>query len=131
MYLLVWVTFLEMLIILFTPVGYTYSVDLHAGVGLVMIGLAYYVFRGVKRSECPERVKRITRATLYMAIACGVFGVLLDAPLGLTLSGFANTFVLFVHFSIAIAVITQASATALAYDMWEEKEFLPAAVRAA
>jgi hypothetical protein len=39
----------------------------------------------------------------------------LDVPFGLVVN--------ILHLIIALAIISQASSTATAYDMWEEKEF--------
>jgi len=123
MYLLIWVAFLEIIIALFTPEGYQTSLVLHEVVGVATVLLSYYVFLRVKRTACPQRIKLITRTMAYLAIASGVLGIVLDLPARSIVSIPLQEPIQFVHVALAIAIITQASASATAYDMWEEKEF--------
>ncbi len=76
----------------------------------------------------PARVKRIARSTLQLSIAMVVLGLLLffrvgaewTILFGVTVGGL----ILFFHVFTAFAIITQAAAVAIAYDMWEDKEFV-------
>jgi hypothetical protein len=51
------------------------------------------------------------------------FDGLLGIPLYLFREGTIHWAVNLLHLIIAVAIITQASSAATAYDMWEEKEF--------
>lgn len=126
LYLLIWVVFLEMLIILFPVFGEQASEGLHEVVGVAVVVLAYYAFLKVQKTSCPYRIKLITRTTTILAIIAGLIGVILSLPGSYALTGSIEEFVLFLHFGLAVAVITQASSSATAYDMWEEKEFAQA-----
>ena len=126
MYALVWVAFLDILIGLFSPFGYPFDLPVHAVVGLAIIGLAFTIQRKVKSTDCPGRIKRITRVTWYLALLQVLLGAILVATTALAPGGLAVTVVVFVHAVNAIAIITQASSSATAFDMWEEKEFAPA-----
>jgi len=123
LYLMVWLVFLGMLIILFPVFGAQASQGLHGVVGVAVVVLAYYAFRKVQKTSCPDRIKLITRTTTIFAIVAGLIGAILALPGSYALTGSVEQFVLFLHFSLAVAIITQASSSATAYDMWEEREF--------
>ena len=125
MYLLIWLVFLEMLIVLFPVLAYQPTEYLHGAVGVAVAALAVGVYRQVRKSECPNRIKLIVKTTASFTIADGLLGVLLYIPAQSTLTSSVLDLVRFLHFALAVAIITQASASALAFDMWEEKEFAP------
>ncbi len=129
MYALIWLAFLEFVLVL-VPVGYLVAlVDAHAVVGIAVLAVAHRNARALKATAAPDRVKRIARAAAGSADAQVVLGLLLWANLvgNVTfLGGAVFTVVLLIHLVLAVAVITQASSAATGYDMWEEKEFLPA-----
>jgi hypothetical protein len=78
----------------------------------------------------PDRIKRITRTTWYLAIFQGVLGIALALGIMLSWGSLYASVVSFVHVVNALAIITQASSSATAFDMWEEKEFqVPQAVQ--
>jgi hypothetical protein len=124
LYAMIWVVFIEFLLAM-TPGASIVLRYLHIALGLVIIGLAYYNFNGVRWTAVPGRVKRIAKTTFILSIAIGVFGLPLffgaGAPIlfGITLRGMS----LFLHVVVGFAIITQAAAVAIAYDMWEDKEF--------
>jgi len=124
MYLVIWIAFLQIMFILFSPLSDLLNLPVHLVIAIVILGLTFTIYRGVSRTSCPDRIKRITKTTWYLAIFQGVLGIFL--ALGVVLS-FGSTYVeavSFLHVGNALAIITQASSSATAYDMWEEKEFL-------
>jgi len=126
MYLIIWVVLLEMVIALFPILGYTANLDLHVLVGLVVVVMAYLIFIQIRGTSCPDRIKRITKATFQLAVFDGVLGV----PLYLTDASIVGVpfkeVIVFLHFVLGVTIIAQASSSAAAYDMWEEKEFAQA-----
>ena len=123
MYLIIWVAFFQILFILFSPLSDELNLPVHVLIAIAILGLAFSIYRGVGRTSCPDRIKRITKTTWYLAIFQGVLGIAL--ALGVTLS-WGSTYVwvvILLHVANALAIITQASSSATAYDMWEEKEF--------
>ena len=128
MYAIIWVALLEILLVLFPVFGFTLNVALHAVLGAVIFAFAFYIRRGVRRTACPDRIKRIATTTFGLAILQGVLGVLLFAAINYAWGTSYVTIINFLHVINSIAIITQASSSATAYDMWEEKEFqsLPA-----
>jgi uncharacterized membrane protein len=127
LYLAIWVVFLEFLLVMI-PQGQPFLSYLHYGLGFVIAGIAYVNFAALRRTTVPGRVKRIAYATFYLAVAMIVLGLLVLFHVGTgwpILFGLTvwNLF-LFLHVVNAFAIITQMAATAIAYDMWEEKEFL-------
>lgn len=125
MYLLIWVMFLDMLIVLFPVLSYLDNLDLHMAVGIAVLALAFLVFRDIRRSACPERIKRIIKSTLQLSVFDGLLGLVLYLGAQSVFTVPVHEFFVFLHFGVAIAIITQASASAAAYDMWEEREFAP------
>ncbi len=126
LYTMIWVVFLEFLLAM-TPGASIVLLYLHIALGLVIIGLAYYNFNGVRGTSVPGRVKRIANSTLQLSVANGILGLLLYFNVGAAwqiLSGVtAGGLILFLHVVVAFGIITQAAAVAIAYDMWEDKEF--------
>jgi len=130
MYLIIWVAFLQILFILFSPLNYDVNLAVHAVVAIAVLGLAFYIYRSVRSTSCPDRIKRITRTTWYLAIFQGVLGIALALGIMLSWGSIYASVVSFLHAVNALAIITQASSSATAFDMWEEKEFqVPQAVQ--
>lgn len=103
-------------------------VILHVILGVAIVGIAYYNFSGVKKTTIAGRVKRTAQAYFNFSIAMLILGLLLTFDIGATwIIPLVNisiySIVLFIHIAVALAMITQAAAVAIAYDMWEEKEF--------
>ena len=122
LYLIVWLTFLQIIIILI-PGMVSGLVDLHAVLGFVILGLAHYDYATLKRTEAPNRLKRIAKSTAVLATFQVILGVVLYANLRLNVSIPLVQVVTFIHLVTALAIITQASSVATAYDMWEEHEY--------
>jgi len=126
LYLMIWVVLLEFLLAM-TPRAPDFLLYLHILFGIVIIGLAYYNFNGVRNTAVPARVKRVAKASFDLSVAMAILGLLLVFGIGrdwtilfgVTVWGL----ILFVHVVNAFAIITQAAAVAIAYDMWEDREF--------
>lgn len=123
MYMMIWIAFLQIVFILFSPLGDTVNLAIHAVIAVAILGLAFTIYRGIGRTSCPDRIKRITRTTWYMGIFQGVLGIALALGVMLSWGSIYIGVVSFVHVGNALAIITQASSSATAFDMWEEKEF--------
>ncbi len=126
LYGMIWVVFVEFALGLVRPsaVWITY---LHVALGLVIVAFAYSNLRELRSTRAPGRVKRIARASYQLSIVMVVLGVLVWAHLGsdwpIVGGETVWNFVVFLHLANALAIITQSAAIAIAYDMWEEKEF--------
>jgi hypothetical protein len=127
LYLAIWVVFLEFLLGLWPdpPVVVPYF---HLVLGLGIFPITYYCFDQLRKTRVPGRVKRIAKASWSLSIATAVFGILLWFNLGsdwvvpvVNVSVYHG--ILLLHITIALAIITQLAAVAIAYDMWEDHEF--------
>jgi cytochrome b561 len=125
MYALIWVSFVEILIVMFPVLAAFPTYDIHLVVGVVVLAMAYVVYMRVKAAPCPDRIKRITKTTFGFGVFQAVLGIVLYGALysGAGPGDFWITVLNFLHVGAAIAIITQASSSATAFDMWEEKEF--------
>jgi hypothetical protein len=127
LYGMIWLVFLEIWLA-FTPIAPPLPYYVHLPVGFAVVGLAYRNYTGLRATEAPGRIKRISRATFNLSllmIPLGLFlysGIGASGPvlLGITVAGGVT----FLHFVNAVAILTQAAAVAIAYDMWEDREFL-------
>jgi len=121
---MIWLAFLDIIIIIVNISGFkTYVVLGHTILGLIILGLAYYNSMQIKETKAPNRLKRITKSTVTLAAIELILGIILFPyavfSIGIPLVGVID----FLHLVIALAIITQASSVATAYDMWEEKEY--------
>ena len=128
LYAMVWIALVEFLLVMTPASDRTTLVVAHVGLGIAIVALAFVNFSDLRGTRVPGRVKRIAKSTFTLAVVAGVLGVLLGLgvgqawtfPLvGITVYGLLE----FVHVINAFAIITQAAATAIGYDMWEEREF--------
>ena len=122
LYLMVWLTFLQIIIILIPQLGSS-LVDLHAVLGFVILGLAHYNYAMLKRTDAPNRLKRIAKSTAALATFQIILGIILYANLRLNMHIPLVQVITFIHLVTALAIITQAASVATAYDMWEEHEY--------
>jgi len=127
LYVAIWVVFLEFLLGLWPdpPFGVAYA---HLTLGLVIVLVAYYCFRELRRTRVPGRVKRIAKASYSLSIVVAILGFLLwfnvGNDWGIPIANLSvYRVILFLHVANAFAVITQLAAVAIAYDMWEDHEF--------
>ncbi len=126
LYAMIWIVFIEFLLVM-TPGGSTVLMYLHVALGIVIAGLAFYNFSGIRSTRVPGRVKRISQASFNLSVAVAILGVLLVLDVGraiLLINISIYGLILFLHVVIAFAIITQAAAIAIAYDMWEDHEFV-------
>ena len=93
--------------------------------GLVILALAHYDSVQIKNSEAPLRLKRIVKATAVLATIQLILGAVLFLNIRFQVGVPLIEVVSFLHLIIALAIITQASSVATAYDMWEEHEYAP------
>lgn len=119
LYLLIWLAFLEFLLVYVDIPGLEIQTPIHIVIGFVIIVLTIINLRGLKAVTSPDRLVRITSTTAGLAVVMAILGMSLSLELGLAM----ESGVRFVHLVMALAIITQASSVATAYDMWEEKEF--------
>lgn len=125
LYAMIWVVFIDFLLAM-TPGASIVLIYLHIALGIAIMYLAWYNFNGVRGTKVPGRVKRIARVTLNLSVTAGVLGLLLYFGSGAAWQIFGITLmglILFFHVVIGFGIITQAAAVAIAYDMWEDKEF--------
>ena len=122
-YLIIWIAFFQILFILFSPLAYSVNVAVHGLIGVAILGLAFQASRELSRSSCPDRIKRISKVTRNLAVLQGLLGIALGVGYAFSWGSLYTGVVSFMHVANALAIITQASSSATAYDMWEEKEF--------
>jgi hypothetical protein len=101
---------------------------LHLVLGLGIVLIAYSAFDQLRKTRVPGRVKRVAKASWNLSIATVALGFLLWFNLGSDWDvPIANVSIyraiLFLHVTLALAIITQLAAVAIAYDMWEDHEF--------
>ncbi|HYM38919.1 MAG TPA: hypothetical protein VEY12_02075 [Thermoplasmata archaeon] len=120
LYAIIWIVFVQILIALVVFPG---SIYLHVALGFAIVFLAHYHQSHIKRMAIPDRIRRIVRSTASLASAQFVLGIyaFLVVVLGWSLPGLEVVLVL--HLVVALAILSQASSAATAYDMWEEREF--------
>ncbi len=133
LFAMIWITFLEFLLVMATHVPTfagiaTILTYLHAALGFGIVLLALSNYHGVRDTAIAGRVKRTAQSTFQLSILMAVLGGVLLFPDYLTwtipLLGVSLFYaIVFVHVVNAFAIITQAAAVAIAYDMWEDKEF--------
>ena len=123
MYVIIWAAFLQILFILFSPLGDSVDLAVHVPLAAAILVLAFISYRDVGQTSCPDRIKRITKTTWALALLQGVLGIALALGVILSWGSLYTSVVGFLHVGNALAIITQASSSATAYDMWEEKEF--------
>ncbi len=122
---MIWLAFFQILVVVPPIAGATALVFLHVVLGLAILALAHLDSRRLKGMGVPARIRRIAASTAQLASAQLVLGIYLflalDLEPGWNLPG--SSVVLFLHLVVALAIFSQASSTATAYDMWEEREF--------
>jgi len=121
LYAMVWISFFAFLTILFPFLGWQIAQGIHIVVGVVVIVMAFYNRSLLEKSQAPLRLKRIATATANISVAQAIIGLLFLVDALAFLFGLFE----FIHIVNAVAIVTQTSSTATAYDMWEEKEYEP------
>ena len=128
LYAMVWIALIEFLLAM-TPGGSPILIYLHTALGVAITGLAYYNFSGVRKTRVPGRVKRISQASFNISVTVLILGFPLFFNIGRAwiipvINVSVYGLILFFHVINSFAIITQAAAIAIAYDMWEDREFL-------
>lgn len=127
LYSMIWLVLLQIWLG-FTPIAPPVPLYVHIALGVLIVALAYSNFVALRDSRTVGRIKRTARATFALSLLIAVLGVAIYFNIGSSWivvwgisiwSGFR-----FLHFVTAIAILAQVSATAVVYDVWEEKEFL-------
>ncbi|MGA8710749.1 MAG: hypothetical protein ACLP8Y_09460 [Thermoplasmata archaeon] len=125
LYLLIWIVLLEFLLGMWpTPPAVIPYLHLVLGFGIIL--LCYHTFDQLRKTRVPGRVKRIAKASYGISILMAVLGLLLWFNVGSDWFVFGFSVyrgILVLHIANALAIITQAAAVAIAYDMWEDHEF--------
>lgn len=125
LYTMVWLAFLQIMLggLSHIPGIGQYLLDGHVVLGFAILGLAHYNNMQIKKTKAPGRLKRTAKATAVLATIQPILGLSMLAIFMMGISvPFVELIVVF-HLAIALAIITQASSVATAYDMWEDKEF--------
>jgi hypothetical protein len=121
---MVWLAFLEFILVWAPVSGFALPLYGHVILGVVIFAIAYSNASQLGKTRCPARIRRIVKATVGLAAFEGVLGILLYVSRTASLPGLVASAVGFLHLGTALAIVTQAASTATAYDMWEEKEFV-------
>ena len=129
LYGMIWLAFGESVLIFAHIHDIVWVVYAHMVLGVAIVGVAYANARDLRATRVPGRVKRTANATFRLTILMGLLGVPLYFNLGagwffpvIGVSVYGG--IIFLHLVNAFAIVTQVAAVAIAYDMWEEKEFL-------
>jgi hypothetical protein len=123
---MVWLVFLQIVIafvaITFPSFG-SYLLGAHAFLGLVILGIAHYDNVQIKKTAAPPRLKRIAQSTAVLATLQIILGIIIFLNVTHMVTVPFVEVIMILHLMVALAIITQASSVATAYDMWEEKEY--------
>lgn len=96
----------------------------HALLGLLMLVVTAANAKSLAALAVPDRLKRISKATVGFAIFQLATGLALGAITHFAPDlPYVATVLFGIHLVCALAILAQASSVATAYDMWEEKEF--------
>lgn len=127
LYSMTWLLFLNAMLAI-TAGASVVPTDVHAVLGVAILVMAFTNARAVTASAVPGRVKRTVRSTAQLALLAAVLGgvLLLDAWTGVRILAAVTVgdVLAFAHAFVTLGMFAQAAAAGLAYDMWEEKEFL-------
>lgn len=127
LYAMTWLVVVAFLLAMW-PRAPAWAAYAHAALGVGLVLLASGNARAVRATAVPGRVKRTARSTVQLSVGAAVLGALLlfDVGAGWTLLFGVTVWalLLLLHVVLAIAVLAQAAAVGMSYDMWEEKEFL-------
>jgi hypothetical protein len=128
LYAMIWLVFFDFLLAM-TPDRWHpgWVAGAHVVLGLAVLALAFVNFSQLRGTTAPGRIKRTARSTRQLVVVMAVLGPLLAFHVGERLAVFGVTLadvLLLAHVVVAFAILTQAAATAIAFDMWEEKEWM-------
>jgi hypothetical protein len=124
LYAFIWVSFVEIAIIMLRAYGYRDLVHVHLILGIALIFWAQFNATEVAKTGAPARTKRLSRAVVGMSVASAVTGMILYLPyldIDIGIHDFVCGLV-FIHILFVFAMFAQSASVATSYDMWEEKE---------
>ena len=123
LYNTIWLAFFSCVLI---PrwMGLSVGVPLHVLLGIALLVMTQANARSLAALTVPPRLKRISKVAAGFAI----FQIIAGLALGAVMHFAPNlpvvpTVLLGAHDVCALAILSQSSSLATAYDMWEEKEF--------
>ncbi len=97
----------------------------HVVAGIAVLGLAAFNYLNLAKTECPDRLKRISKSTVQLSVFEMILGFIMALNLWAQQTFCNIDLISLAHIVTALAIITQAASVATGYDMWEEKEFEP------
>lgn len=127
LYGMIWIVLVEVLLGMM-PAPPTWVLYLHLLLGLGIIALAYRNREALRATRAPGRIKRVANATVGLAVLVALLGLLIWFHVGHGWATFVPGYTIYTvlvvfHAINAFAVLTQAAAVAIAFDMWEDREF--------
>jgi hypothetical protein len=122
LYAMVWLSFFSCA---FVPawMGRVPGAIVHGILGIAVLALAAANAGALGRAAVPDRLKRISKATLSLAVMQLVLGGALGAFQHFAVPGWVRSIVIGMHITAAFAMLAQAASVATSYDMWEDREF--------
>jgi hypothetical protein len=123
LYNTVWLAFFSCVLI---PrwMGLNAGAPIHIILGVAMLLLTIANARKLGTLPVPDRLKRISKVTAGFAAFQVLCGLALGAVTHLAPSHTVVISIIYgAHIVCALAILSQSSSVATAYDMWEEKEF--------
>jgi hypothetical protein len=101
---------------------YNATIGPHVIIGIAVVSLAFASFRMVNKTRCPDRIKRISKATAILAGVQAILGIILFSLIHLNASVSIQNVILLFHVVMPLTIIAQASSAAAPFDIWEEKD---------
>jgi hypothetical protein len=125
LYAAIWLAFFACMLI--PRWGFSILKPIHLVLGLVLLVLTQINRKQLTALPVPDRLKRICKVTAGLVVFQIISGLAMGAVLRFAPS-FSGAYpaIRISHIVCALAVLAQASSVATAYDMLEEKEFIPA-----
>lgn len=126
LYGMIWLVFIEIWLG-FTPIVPPVPLYVHIVLGVLIVGLAYNNYTKLRNARTVGRIKRTARATFGLSLLMAILGAGIyfhvGGNIGVVSGVTVESGLRFLHFVNAMAVFAQVAATAVVYDVWEEKEF--------
>jgi hypothetical protein len=124
LYTLIWTTALQIILGFYAAESLQTPVLVaHAAIGVAVLVVAQYAARAIRKTEAPDRLKRVARVSGIFAGIQFVLGLVLFIGFEFSVTIPGSDVLSFFHLLFALAILAQAASVATAYDMWEEKEF--------
>lgn len=105
------------------------GLSVHVVLGLLLLFVTLGNAKRLGALQVPDRLKRISKVIAGFSAFQLIAGLVLGGIMHLAPQiPYAAPVLHGIHIVCALAILSQASSVATGYDMWEEKEFGPAAV---